>query len=171
MTTAPTARSTTQRTARDVMTRNVALVRADQTLREAAALLTECHISGAPVVDRDGRLVGVLSESDLLSDARRDAAIPRFAVLGLSPVPDDLFRRAYDDGWKLRAENLMTRKIVTARQDTPLSELADTMVRRRINRIPIVADKDDKMLVGIVTREDVLRGLLGLDRADQRAAI
>ena len=103
MTTAPTARSTTQRTARDVMTRNVALVRADQTLREAAALLTECHISGAPVVDRDGRLVGVLSESDLLSDARRDAAIARFAVLGPTPVPAEPLRPAPGVGWNLRA--------------------------------------------------------------------
>jgi predicted transcriptional regulator len=59
----------------------------------------------------------------------------------------------------------MTRKIVTAHEDTPLAELAGLMVRRRINRVPIVADDPDgKTLVGIVTREDVLRGLLGLDR-------
>jgi CBS domain-containing protein len=155
----------TTRTARDVMTRDVAVVRADQTLREVAAVLDARHISGAPVVDHDGRLIGVLSENDLLDAARRDAAIPRFAVLGLMPVPDDLFRRAYDDGWKLRAENLMTRKIITAPEDTPLAELAETMVRRRVNRIPIVAENADgsKTLVGIVTREDVLRGLLGLE--------
>lgn len=77
-------------------------------------------------------------------------------MFGLQTVPDERFRRAYDEGWKLLARDLMTRKVATADENTPIEELANTMGRLRINRIPIVRDNKP---VGIVSREDVLRAL------------
>ena len=144
-------------TAKQIMTAPVKTVPSDMPLHEVAQLFEIHNISGAPVVDGAGDLVGILSESDLLDEGKRDAAIPRFALFGLQAVPDELFRRAYDQGWKLGAGDIMTRHVITAEEDTPVEELADRMGRHRINRIPIVRGRKP---VGIITREDVLRALV-----------
>jgi len=140
------------------MTCDVKTVPAGATLREVAEILISHNISGAPVVDDEGRLVGIISESDLLDERKRQSAIPRMALFGLFIVPEKLLKEAYQEGQTLHVRDVMSRNVLTATEDTPLEHLADLMVRRRINRIPIVREGD---LIGIVTREDVLRGLWG----------
>ena len=104
-----------------------------------------------------GALTGILTEADLLNRNKRHAALPRLALFGSVLVPEEQWRAAYDEGFALRARDVMTRGVVTAPENTPLEALAEIMVRRRINRLPIVGD--DGRLVGLVTRADVLRGL------------
>ncbi len=144
-------------TAKDVMTRDVKTVAPDATLHQVAELFAAHHIGGAPVVDEAGNLIGIITEADLLNENKRHAAIPRMALFGFTLVAEERWRAAYDEGFALRAQDVMTRNVVTAPEDTPLSELADTMVRRRVNRVPIV--DENGTLIGIVTRGDVLRGL------------
>jgi CBS domain-containing protein len=143
--------------AKDVMTREVKTVTPQATLREAAELLATQGISGAPVVDETGRVVGVISESDILDSKKRYKALPRMALWGLRPIPEDFLREAYQEGLSLQVESLMSRNVITAEEETPLEELAHLMVSHRINRVPILREGK---LVGIVTREDALRGLL-----------
>jgi CBS domain-containing protein len=135
--------------ARDVMTRDVITVRPDAPLQEVATLFVSRRISGAPVVDEEGKLVGIITEADLL---RREAQPMPEARRGfLSFLWQNRRLRA---GRTVRVEEVMTHDVVTATEDTPVRELARQMILRKINRIPIVREG---RVVGIVTRNDVLK--------------
>jgi CBS domain-containing protein len=149
------------KTAADVMTREVKTIPADATLQDVAALLTAHGISGAPVVDERGNLVGIISESDLLSEAKRRAALPRVAPFGLFVVPEEALARIYHHGANLHASEVMSKNVTTVPEDMPVSRVGNLMMNEKINRVPVVRDGE---LVGIITRHDVLRGLF--DRAD-----
>lgn len=149
-------------TAKEIMTAPVKTVPEEATLREVAELLSLQKISGAPVVDTSGKLVGVITESDLLNESKKTAALPRTAVFGFFLVPEETLRKVYHEGASLLARDVMTRDVVTAAEDTELDDLAQTMLDRKINRVPIVDGAGN--MVGIVTREDVLRGRFGLKR-------
>ena len=89
-------------------------------------------------------------------DPGLEARIPRIALYVLFPVPQDLSAEAYRSGKKLKARDVMTKRVITAPEDMSAHELADVMVMRHINRVPIVAEG---RLVGIVTRGDLVRAL------------
>jgi CBS domain-containing protein len=143
-------------TAKDVMTATVHAVRPHQTLREAAELMAAHHISGLPVVDADGKVIGMVTEADLIDEHKREAAIPRTALYGLFLIPDEATLSAYENGMKLQVQQVMSKPVTAATEETTLHELADIMVRRRINRVPIVHGEH---LVGIVSRGDLVRAL------------
>jgi CBS domain-containing protein len=142
--------------ARDVMTTEVQTVGVDTPLEEIARLLAARHISGVPVVDNAGSVVGIVSESDLVDEHKREARIPRVALYGVFPIPDDLLIEAARHGMTLPARDLMTPKVVTATEETTVHELGDLMARHEVNRIPILRDG---RLVGIVCRADLIRAL------------
>lgn len=146
-------------TAQDIMTREVTTIPVTATLRSAAQLLAEKNISGAPVVDAEGKLTGMLTEADILDSDRREAAIPRTGAFGVYLISEALLKQTYDDGLALTVDNLMTRRVITATPHTPITELMRLMVVERVNRLPVM---DGEQLIGIVTRADVLRGLLRL---------
>jgi CBS domain-containing protein len=153
------------KTAADIMTRDVKTVPADATLQEAAALLMTHNISGAPVVDANGKMVGIVSEADLLSEARRRSALPHIAPFGLFVVPEDALKRIYHGGATLLVEEVMTRKVITVPTDLPLDKVGEIMTRSRVNRVPVVDAEDN--LVGIITREDLLRALFHIGEGGQ----
>lgn len=144
-------------TARDIMTKDVKTISEEMTLAEAGEVLVTNGISGAPVVDNQGKLVGMLSEADLMDEKKRKAVIPRMALFGLWVVPDKLVQEAYKEGFYITVRDVMSKNVVTAEEDTPVGELVALMVEKRINRIPIVRDGK---LVGIVTRHDILRAMM-----------
>lgn len=148
------------KTASDIMVREVKTIPVEATLREAAEMLSLWQVSGAPVTGADGKLAGILSESDLLSEARKRAGMPRIAAFGIFLPVEESLQRIYHDGATLQVGDVMTTKVLTVRGDTPLDEVGETMVRRRINRIPVV--DADGAVVGIVTREDLLKALFGI---------
>jgi CBS domain-containing protein len=147
-------------TARDVMTTEAHTVQVDTPLEEVAQLLAAHHISGVPVVENNGQVIGMLSEADLLDEDKRAARIPRTALFGFFPVPEDVLKEAYRGGKHLTAGDVMTKKVATATEDTSVSKLADMMITRRINRVPILRDGK---LVGIVSRADLVRALAARD--------
>ena len=152
-------------TARDIMITDVLTVPANLPLKEVAGRLAQFHISGAPVVDDDGCVVGVISEKDLLEQAQSHASVGRLTLLrfGFEALPPDLLQQAYQDGLSLRARDVMSHPIVFAGEDTPVEALADLMLSHRVNRLPILRSG---RAVGIVTREDVLRAIVSLLHAD-----
>ncbi len=134
-------------TVRDVMTTGVIAVRGDTSFKEMAALLGTARVSGFPVTDRAGKVIGVVSETDMLIKEADRASHPElFAGLRRSR---DLQKAA-----GVIAAELMTTPPVTIGPDEPLQHAAYLMYDRAVERLPVV-DKAGR-LVGIVSRVDVL---------------
>ncbi|GGY41851.1 CBS domain-containing protein [Streptomyces tanashiensis] len=132
-----------------LMTRDVVSVRGDTPFKEIVRTLSERQVTAAPVVDGDGRVVGVVSEGDLLRKTADQAASPS----GLPAVPDlETWERAKAEG--TRAEELMSAPAVCARPDWTVAEAARLMEVQGIKRL-VVVDGDDHLL-GIVSRRDLL---------------
>lgn len=144
--------------ARDIMTKDVVTISSDTPVPEIARLMAEQGISGVPVIDSEGCLAGMVSEEDLLLKHSQIKA-PRMALFGLWVVPDELVEKAYRSarGGTL-AEDIMTREVITFEEEDDVDQIAQMMVKKNINRVPIVRDCK---LVGIVTRADILRAIAG----------
>ena len=140
-------------TVKDVMTTEVVAVRRDTTFKEMAAALRRYRVSAFPVVDDAGRVIGVVSEADLL--AKEALADPGFAA-GLLHHKD--VRKA--EG--LTAGDLMTGEAVTVSPEDPVEQAARLMHFLKVKRLPVV--NSGGHLVGIVSRSDLLAVF---DRADE----
>ncbi|WP_189449549.1 CBS domain-containing protein [Streptomyces abikoensis] len=145
------------RTVDELMTRNVVRVRPDTPFKEIVKELADNDVTAVPVVDPNGRVVGVVSEADLMRKAA-DQPDP----FGHVPVPNlEAWERAKAEG--ARAEELMSAPAVCARPEWNVVETARLMATQNVKRLPVV-DETDK-LVGIVSRADVLRVFLREDSA------
>lgn len=142
--------------ARDLMTPEPVTFQPGTPIAVAARAMAERGFSGAPVVDAEGRLLGMLTEGDLLRRLAAPADAPKSWVAGLfqsASTQADRFARAHGQ----TAGDAMTRGAVTAEEDTPIETLAKAMEERAIRRIPVLRDG---RLVGIVSRADLIRALL-----------
>ena len=138
--------------ARDVMTRGVLAVRAETPVEEIAALLLSRSISAVPVVDGDDRVVGIVSEGDLMR--RTEAETYRRPSWWLELVSDPAsLARDYVKTHGRRASDVMTRQVVSVTEDTPVDKIASLLDSRRIKRVPVVREGK---LVGVVSRADLL---------------
>ncbi|HLX34822.1 MAG TPA: CBS domain-containing protein [Candidatus Limnocylindrales bacterium] len=149
-------------TIRDVMTAPVATVRPTDLLKDVAQILVTREVSGLPVVDDTGAIVGVLSEADFLvkEQGRLPATRRVHRLLGANGR-----RHALEAKQSARtAGELMTSPAVTIGPRRPISEAARLMTERQINRLPVV---DDGRLVGIVSRADLVRAFA---RSDEELA-
>ena len=148
-------------TAADLMTTPVRTIPQHTTLREAAQLLTHERISGAPVVDADGRCIGVLSSSDFVTWAGKDGGGK--AVHFLAPWGEMI---DIDDSPDNEIRQYMTAQPVTVAPTAPIGELAQKMVDAHIHRILVVVDESRPQ--GIVASTDILAAVA---RAAQKAAL
>lgn len=143
----------------DVMTRKVVTVRRDAPLKDVARLLVEHGISGVPVADEDGAVLGVVSEADFLVKEQGAAEVrhrPLARLIGESSET----RHQLDVVAARTAEQAMSAPAVTIEPTRPIHEAAAIMTSRRINRLPVV---DGGRMIGIVTRADLLRAYLRTD--------
>ncbi|NLN75026.1 MAG: CBS domain-containing protein, partial [Armatimonadetes bacterium] len=142
--------------AKDIMTRDVITVRKGASIDGAARLMAEHGVSGLPVVDADGYLVGMLTESDILLKGLHAPAERRVSTNGLfAPLPDavdEAHRRAQSE----RVEEAMTTNIVVFSEESPVANIARAMIEHDINRVPIV---EGRKVVVVVSRKDVLRAI------------
>jgi CBS domain-containing protein len=148
----------------DVMVRDVVTVSRDTDVAEAINLLAERDVSALPVLDKDGNLVGVLSEADLIHRAEIGTEKHRpwwlEAVTGGSTLAEEF---AKSHGKKVG--EVMTDAVISVAEETPLSEIAALFERKRIKRVPVV--KDGK-LVGIVSRSNLIQALASvIGRVDE----
>jgi CBS domain-containing protein len=148
----------------DVMVRDVVTVRPSTDVAEAIKLLAEHDVSALPVVDDAGNLVGVLSEADLIhrveigTEKRRPWWLE--AVTGASTLAEE-FAKAHGK----KVDEVMTSDPISVSEETPLSEIAVLLERKRIKRVPVV--KDGK-LVGVVSRSNLIQALASaVGRFDQ----
>jgi CBS domain-containing protein len=141
--------------ASDVMTTNVVTVGPDTRVGQIAALLLERRISGVPVVNADGRLVGIVTEGDLMR--RPEIGTERRRGWWLRFFGDERARaEEYVRAHGSRAEQVMTRNVITVTEETPVSEIARLLEEHHIKRVPVVRDG---RVVGIVSRANLLHGL------------
>jgi CBS domain-containing protein len=144
--------------ARDVMVSPVITVKPSSTVKEVAKTLVDKHISAVPVVDDAGKLVGIISEGDLMHRAeigteRRFRWWPRL-VRGDATLPF-----GYIKAHARKAADVMTQNVFTATPETPLDEIAVLLERNSIKRVPIVLDGQ---LVGIVSRANLVQALAAM---------
>lgn len=140
--------------ARDVMVAPVVTVDENATVRDVAKLLIEKHISAVPVVDCDGRVVGIVSEADLIH--RPEVGTGRPASWWLSLISGErAVAKEYAKSHSMKVKDVMTTNVQTAHPDAPLSEIADLFEERHVKRVPIVNEGGD--LVGIVSRANIVQ--------------
>jgi CBS domain-containing protein len=153
--------------ARDVMNRAVATTTAETTVEEVATLMINLRISGVPVLDRNGQLVGIVTEGDLLrraetgTERRRSRWSKWFSA-------NSRLAAEYIKSHARRVEDIMTRGVVSVGELATLGEIAELMETKRIKRIPVV---NDGKIVGIVSRADLLQVLAsgGAASADENS--
>ena len=141
--------------ARDVMVAPVITVKPSTTVKEVAELFLEKRISAAPVLDSQQKLVGVVSEGDLLH--RVEAGTERrrsWWLKGL--IGDDTLAAEYVKSHGLKVSDVMTQSIVAAAPETPLHEIATLMEKNAIKRVPIL---ENGKLVGIVSRANLIQAV------------
>jgi CBS domain-containing protein len=148
--------------AADVMGVNVVTVKPDWSVQQAATVMLEKGISGLPVVDQDGRLVGIVSEGDLMRRADCGTGHRHSWWLRMLMGRDGLARE-YVREHARKIEDVMTREVITANQSTSLGEIADALERYKIKRIPIV--EGDK-LIGVVSRANIVQAVASCLRSD-----
>lgn len=145
--------------AHQVMTRNVISISPETSLPEAAKIMLDRHISGLPVVDAAGALVGVVSEGDFLRRAeigtqrKRSRWLQFFVSAGQSA--DEFVR---EQGRKVA--DIMSRNVVSASEDTSIDALVGLMEKHHVKRIPILRDGK---LIGVVTRSNLLQAVAALE--------
>jgi CBS domain-containing protein len=112
--------------AKDIMTRDVITVNPTMTVKSLAMMLIKNQISGAPVADKVGKIVGVVSESDIVAKKGKDV------------------------------KSIMSKKIISVREETPVEEIARMMTTHHIKRLPVM---NDGKVVGIVSRADIVSAI------------
>jgi len=142
----------------DVMTREVITVTPETSLRDLAVILLEKNINGVPVVDDNGKVLGVVCESDLVNQ-NKPLHIPTVFVILDSVIP-------LENPWRLekefkrltatRVEEIYSKPAVCVTPETDLSEVARLMADRRLYTLPVL---DGEKLVGVVGKRDVIRSL------------
>jgi CBS domain-containing protein len=141
----------------DIMTRAVMTVKRETSVNDVAKLMGAYDISGVPVVDDENHVVGIITELDLIVRNTR-LEMPRFIeVLDWGRIPLERPGQAKD---RLRhmlgtqAADIMTEKVETIGPDAAVEDLAELMVKRRVNPVPVI-DAEGK-LIGIVSRADLV---------------
>jgi CBS domain-containing protein len=146
-----------------IMTTDVLTLNGYMTIRQAAELLAARNISGAPVVDNEGKVVGMLTETDILRSVKSAAdevhmVFPSLHTMGIMfemTKGEKEILKAFEEQANTVVMDVMTKNVITCTPDTTLNAVASTFVEKGINRLPVV-DEDGK-LVGIVARGDIVR--------------
>lgn len=141
--------------AQDIMTFGALTVTPQTSIADAAHLMLEHRVSGLPVVDQHGALVGIVTERDLLRRSEIGTA-PRHAKWVELWLTTDELAEEYVQSRGRRVGDVMTSRVVSITPDTPLDEIAALMIRDGVKRLPVIRDRE---VIGIVSRADFLRGI------------
>lgn len=147
--------------AREIMSSEVITVKKDTTIEEIARILAGKNISGVPVVDGNNRIIGMVTQKDLLY---KDVE-PRFPavveILGGIVFLNGV--KHYNEELKklvaTKAEDIMTKNVVVVNGDLPVEKVAGLMVEKDINRIPVVEKGE---IIGIISRADIVKYIAGM---------
>ena len=142
--------------ARDVMVSPVITVDENSTVRDLVNVLVVNHISAVPVINSVGKVVGIVSEADLMH--RTETGTERPTSWWLSLISGDQALAAeYVQSHARKVKDVMTTDVQTAEPDTPLVEIADIFEERHVRRVPVINDAGE--LVGIVSRANIVQAI------------
>lgn len=145
--------------AKEIMSKDVISVHKDTTIKEIAKVLIDNKISGVPVIDEGGNLVGMVSEGDLLHKETSPRLPDVVNILGAIIYYNGV-QRYNEDFKKLiaeQAESIMTRKVITVSEETEVDAIAKLMLEHGIKRVPVM---NGRKMVGIISRADIIKLLL-----------
>jgi CBS domain-containing protein len=144
----------------EIMTAAVITVSVDTSVQELARLLAEHAISGAPVVDESGALLGVVTENDLIDQSKK-LHIPTVMTILDSVIylenPDKMEKEMKKMAGSTVGD-IFTRDVVTVNPETPVEEIATIMAEQRIHTLPVLKEG---RLVGVIGKRDIIKTLLG----------
>ena len=140
------------------MKKEVVTVAPDTTVEEAGRLFIEKNISGAPVVTREGRLYGIVTENDLITKNKR-LHIPTILRIFDAFIPLESSSSLEKEMRKMAAylvKDICTRDVITIKENTPLQEIATIMTERKVHLLPVMRGEK---VVGVVGRREVLNAV------------
>ena len=147
--------------ARDIMNKNVITVLEDTMIEEVADILTKNKISGLPVVNQAGKLVGMVTEGDLLHKETNPRTPGYLNILGaliyiggVDKYKEDLKKLA-----ATKASEIMTTDVITVSGDAKVEQVAAMMVNHNIKRLPVI---ENDALIGIISRADIIKTMASL---------
>lgn len=147
--------------ARDIMTPEVLTIDPDATVLQAVRIMLQHKVSGLPVVDTTGELLGIVSEGDFLrrAETNTERLRPRWLefLMGPGQLADE-----YVHTHARKISDVMTRELVTVLEETTLDEVVNLMERHRIKRLPVMRGR---RVVGIVSRANLMRALASMGPA------
>jgi CBS domain-containing protein len=146
--------------ARDIMASRVVSIAPEATVLEAIELMLKNRISGLPVIDRRGALVGIVTEGDFLRRAETGTERKRPRWLEFLLGPNSL-AKDYVRSHGRKVEEVMTKELVTVSEEAPLDEVVRIMERKRVKRLPVMRGRE---LVGIVSRASLLHAFATMSR-------
>ena len=144
--------------AKDIMEKNVITVSPDTEITQAAQILLENSINGVPVIDDQGRLKGILCQSDLIIQHKEISLPPILTILD-SIIPLTSSKKLKEEIQKIGATTVshaMAPNPVSVSKETPIAKIAEMMVAQHFHTIPVL---ENKKLVGIIGKEDMLKTL------------
>lgn len=139
----------------EIMKKDVVVIKKGTSYQEVAEILVKNKISGAPVVDKEGKIIGVISEKDLFR-----AVYPSYREFYESPESHLDFEKLEEEAKKAggkKVEEFMSPRLITANPDTPVLKIGALMVATGIHRVPVV---EKGKVVGMVSRRDIYRAIL-----------
>jgi len=146
--------------AKDVMTQEVLTVRRETSVRDLALLFSERRISSVPVVNDNGDLIGMVSESDLV-EQDKNLHIPTVVSIFDWVIYLESDKRFEKELQKMTAQTvgeIMSEEVLSVGPETPVSEVADIMSTKRVHAVPVV---EGLRIIGVVSRIDLIRTMIG----------
>jgi len=149
---------------KDIMKTEVITLKPTDTLNEAVKKFAEKDIHGAPVVDDENKIIGILTEKDILSELKTKTTklsliFPSSHALGMTfqeSITQQEVREAFKEVGETKVDEVMKKNVITTAPDDLIVEIAVKMVNENVHRLPVV---DDGEVVGFITRADIIKGL------------
>lgn len=154
---------------KDIMTKDVITVREDETVRVAFKRILEHNITGAPVINKEGKVVGIISEKDVLRVAKKFSTKRTYNITPFSFIQkfkgfieEDTLEilidtKVIDEISRILVKDVMTKEVISVSQNEKVENCAKIMQSKRINRIPVI---ENEKLIGIITRTDIVKALV-----------
>jgi CBS domain-containing protein len=145
--------------AKDIMTRDVVTVKPDTNIEELARIFIEKKISGAPVVDDNGELIGIVTENDLISQNKRlhiPTVVRLFDAFIMLESPSKIEKEIKKMA-AVTVADIFVRDVITVTEETPVEDIATIMSEKKVHLIPVV---EGKKVCGIIGKMDLIKGMV-----------